>query len=335
MPKTPRILAAIRPTLYDDLFTSEMDAQLRRLGQLNLQMQTDNLKPAELAAQIGGYDAVITGWGTPSFTAEALAAADRLKLIVHSAGSVKRLLPQLVFEHGVRVSHAAAAMAAAVAETTLLLIMLGLRRLHQIDQAFKKESWAAARLIAPGSEIGGQRIGIVGAGYTGRRVIRVLNAMNTELWVCDPYLGEQEAQSLKVKKVDLETLLRGCAIVSLQAPATAETYRMIGREQLGWLSDGAIFVNTARAHLIDEAALLAELQSGRIFAALDVFEQEPLPNSSPFRKLENVIITPHIASYTWQNRHRQGQIVTDEITDFFRDGSLRYEVTRAMLETMA
>ncbi len=335
MPPTPKILVAIRPSLYDELFTAAVDAQLRLLGRLGLQKQPHNLTSAALAGQIEGCDVVISGWGTPAFTAEVLAAADRLKLIVHSAGSIKRLLPPPVFEQGVRVSHAAAAIAPAVAEATLLFILLGLRRFHQIDHAFKNESWDAARSIAAGGELGGQRIGIIGAGHTGRQVIRLLNALNTELWVYDPYLSEADAKALKVKKADLETLLRGCAIVSLQAPATAETYRMIGREQLAWLRDGAIFVNTARGHLVDEAALLAELQAGRIFAALDVFEEEPLPDSSPFRQLENLMMTPHIASHTWQTRHRQGQLVVDEISAFFRDGSLRYEVTRAMLETMA
>ena len=110
---------------------------------------------------------------------------------------------------------------------------------------------------------------------------------------------------------------------------------MLGAEQFALLGDGAIFINTARPHPVDEAALLAELQSGRISAALDVFEQEPLPNESLFRQLDNVIITPHVASVTHQARHRQGRFTTDEIERFLRDGTLRYEVTRAKLDTMA
>jgi len=123
--------------------------------------------------------------------------------------------------------------------------------------------------------------------------------------------------------------------VTLQAPATAETYRMIGAEQLSWLRDGAIFINTARAHLIDEAALLAELRKGRISAALDVFDQEPLPDDSPFRELDNLIITPHIAAVTHPAYRRQGEITVDEVARFLSEGELRYEVTRDMLDTMA
>ena len=330
----PRILVAIRPALYHDLFTREADARLRRLGQLRWLNWTERPASADLAAWIGGCDAVITGWGTPIFTDEVLAAADRLKLIAHSAGSIKRRLPPAVFAR-VRVSHAAAVLAPPVAEMTLLFIMLALRQVHRINRAMKDGGWAAGRAFGLGHEVAGQRIGIVGAGHTGRGTIRLLRAMNAELWVYDPYLDEAAAQALQVKKVDLETLLRGCKIVSLHAPVTEETRGMMGAEQFGWLQDGAIFVNTARADLIDEAALLTELRAGRIFAALDVFGEEPLPNENPFRKLDNVMMTPHISAYTQQARHRQGQLVVDEIDAFFHKGSLRYEVTRAMLETMA
>ena len=129
--------------------------------------------------------------------------------------------------------------------------------------------------------------------------------------------------------------MRECPLVSLHAPSTPETYRMLGAEQFNWLQDGALFINTARSHPIDEAALLAELQTGRISAALDVFEQEPLPNDSPFRQLENVIISPHMAAVTDQAYRRQGRITTDEVASFLRDGKLRYEVTRDMLDRMA
>jgi phosphoglycerate dehydrogenase-like enzyme len=335
MSATPKILVAIRPILYQELFTVEMDALLHNLGELTLQSSEHSLTADQLAGQISGYDAVITGWGTPQFNDIVLANADQLKIIIHSAGSIKNLLPPPVFEKGIRVSHVAAAMAPAVAELTLLFIMLSLRKIHTVDRVFKTSSWETVKSIGMGHEIRGQRIGVVGAGYTGKYVINTLKAFETDLWVYDPYLSMDDANSLGVTKVDLDMLLRECPIVTLQAPPTDETYRMIGAEQFSLLQDGAIFINTARSHLIDESALLTELQSGRIVAALDVFEQEPLPDDSPFRTLDNVIITPHIAAATHQTRHRQGQISVDEMTRFFTNSTLRYEVTRAMLDVMA
>ena len=333
--RTTRILVAIRPSLYAELFNAEADKLLQSLGKITCQSSDNILTSSDLAKLVPSQDIVVTGWGTPIFNAEVLAAADRLRLIAHTAGTIKRMLPPPVFADGRRVTHAAAAMAASVAETTLLLIMLSLRQFHRIDRVFHERGWAAAKSMALGNEIAGKRIGVIGAGHTGRAVIKRLRAMEAELWLYDPYMSEATAAQLGARKVALEPLMRGCSIVTLQAPSTAETYRMIGAEQLTWLQDGAIFINTARTHLIDEAALLAELQSGRIRASLDVFEREPLPDSSPFRGLDNVILTPHVAAHTPETRLRQGQIAAGEVASFLREGKLRYEVTGDMIDTMA
>lgn len=329
------ILVAMRPALFEQLFAPAQQERLRALGALTLQNEQADLSQAQLAALIAGQDIVMTCWGSPSFSAAVLAAADRLSLIAHAAGTIKRLLPPPVFADGRRVTHAAAAMANPVAETTLLLILLCLRRFHQIDRAFKKTGWGCAKALSPGIELAGTRIGVIGAGHTGKAVIRKLQALEAEPWLADPYVSEAQAASMGARKVDLETLLRACPVITLQAPATDETHRMLGARQFAWMRDGAIFINTARPRLVDQAALLAELQSGRISAALDVFEDEPLPDDSPLRQLDNVITTPHIASVTRQAQRRQGAIITDEIAGFLRDGELRYEVTRDMLDTMA
>ena len=335
MTNKPNILIALRPALFDQLFAQAQQERLRALGDVTMQAQAGNLTEAQLVGLVGGQDIVITSWGTPAFSAAVLAAADRLKLIAHSAGSIKRLLPPTVFAAGRRVTHVAYSMSIPVAETTLALILLCLRNYHKIDRSFRDGGWAAARSFPPGGELAGSRVGVIGAGYTGRAVIRRLLGMDAEVWLCDPYVSEASAAELGLRTVALEPLMRECSIVTLQAPATAETYRMIGAEQLSWLQDGAIFINTARAHLIDETALLAELQTGRISAALDVFDQEPLPDDSPFRGLDNLIITPHIAAVTQQAYKRQGEITVAEVASYLSEGKLRFEVTRAMLDTMA
>ena len=335
MTDKPNILVAMRPALFDQLFAEEQQIRLRNMGALTMQPQEGNLSEAQLTQLISGRDIVITSWGTPQFSPAVLAAAESLKLIAHSAGSIKRLLPPSVFADGRQVTHAAEAMAIPVAETTLLLILLCLRRFHQIDRAFKDAGWDAAKALGPGTELEGARIGIIGAGHTGRTVIKKLHALDADLWLYDPYASERQAADMGARKVALETLLRECPLVSLQAPSTPETYRMLGAEQFSWLQDGACFINTARTYPIDEAALLAELESGRISAALDVFEQEPLPDDSPFRQLDNVIISPHMAAVTDQAYRRQGQITTDEVASFLSEGKLRYEVTGDMLDKMA
>jgi phosphoglycerate dehydrogenase-like enzyme len=121
----------------------------------------------------------------------------------------------------------------------------------------------------------------------------------------------------------------------MQAPPTAETERMVGAHHFKLLRDGAIFINTARSLTVDQEAMLAEFQSGRISGALDVYDQEPLPADSPFLRLENVITTPHVAGASVQARYRQGQTIVEEIRRFVTGEGLRYGVTGEMLATMA
>jgi phosphoglycerate dehydrogenase-like enzyme len=110
---------------------------------------------------------------------------------------------------------------------------------------------------------------------------------------------------------------------------------MIGAQLLAKLRDGTIFLNTARAGLVDEEALLRELATGRFIAALDVFHQEPLPLASPLRSLPNVLLSPHIAALTTETLFLQGQMVVDEVQRFVTGQPLLYEVKPEMLSIMA
>ena len=330
----PSVLVTITPSLYQQLFTPQAQARLQELASVHFNEEERNWSSEELAQRIRGFDAVITGWGTPTFTEEVMAAARDLLLIAHSAGSIKRMLPPATFDSDVAVTHAAVAIAPAVAEMTMLLILLSLRQVHLQDRKLKAGlPWREAQFM--GQELAGQRVGVVGAGYTGRCVIKLLRGWGAEVWVADPYLDAERAAQLEVTRVGLDVLFANCAIVTMQAPPTDETFRMIKAHHLASLPDGAIFVNTARSHAVDNDALLAELQSGRIQAALDVFDQEPLPSDSPLLQLENVILTPHTAGASRQARLRQGTVIVEEIERFLQGESLRYAVTGDMLATMA
>lgn len=331
----PRILVLPPPSLYARLFGPEADSALCGLGDVTFNEREKNLTSDELAAIVGDYDAVMTGWGSPKFTDAVLDAAGDLRLIAHSAGSIKFLLPPPVFERDIAVTHAAAAMGRSVAEISLLFIMMGLRRVGDYNRGLK--SGVAWELLKSrfGHDVRGTKVGVVGAGYVGRQVIALLNAVGAEVLVADPYLGEIDAQALGAQKAGLRDLLRGCPVVTLHAPPTPETQTMIGAAELALLQDGAVFVNTARAWLVDEAALVRELQTGRIWAALDVFDQEPLPEHHPLRTLDNVILTPHIASKTYEADGRISEIMVGEIRRFFSGEPLHYRVTGAMLARMA
>jgi phosphoglycerate dehydrogenase-like enzyme len=206
MPYDPTIFIAIRPATYREVFNAEADARLRQLGEVIFQESEQNRSCAELAAHFPGCAIVVTGWGTPTFSDEVLSAAEDLRLVAHSAGTIKHLLPSPVFERGIAVTHAAGAIAPAVADLTLLLTMLMLRWVYHSDRALHEGgSWTEAK-PPMGEEIVGRRIGVVGAGCTGRCVIKLLQAVGAELWVHNPYLSDERAAELGVHSSSLDDL---------------------------------------------------------------------------------------------------------------------------------
>jgi phosphoglycerate dehydrogenase-like enzyme len=298
-----------------------------------------SLEAPEIAARLPSLlaetDVALTGWGTPPLTEEALARATRLRLIAHTAGSVKHLIPPEVFTRGIVVCHAAEIIADAVAEYTILAMLLGLRRVHEMDRALKEGvSWREAAYASP-RLLAACTVGLVGMGYVGRKVARLLTAFDPRLLVYDPYLSPADAAALGVEMVPLDTLFQECEIVSIHAPVTPETRHLVGARQIGLLRDGAIMINSARSWVIDQAALLDALQGGRIWAALDVFDQEPLPLDSPFRELPNVLLTPHQAGHTIDTYQRQGAAMVEEIERFIAGRELRYRITPERFAVMA
>lgn len=334
---TPSILVVPPPSLFRKLFSDTAAARLSKLGKLQFNSTDADWSPDELAKRMDDVDVLVTSWRTPRLTDTVLERAANLKLVAHSAGSVKFMLDETIFDRGVAVSSAGAAMIQPVAEMTVMLAMLMLRPVHNLDAGLREgKTWAEMKLAGVGEELTAQTVGIVGAGQIGRRVIEMLRAWNIAVFVYDPMLGEDEARRMGVSRVEtIDELMPRCRIVSLHAPVLPETKHMIGGKQLALLRDGAILINTARAWLVDTDALTAELKRGRIRAAVDVYDEEPLPPNSPWRSMPNALIMPHIASSTTQCFHRQGDITVDEVERFARGEPLRYRVTAAMLATMA
>lgn len=313
----------LRPALYAELFDADADRTLRGLGEVEFNAGPRDPAPEELARRLPGCTVVVTGWGTPAFTDAVLDAAPSLKLISHSAGTVKGLIPTSIFDRGVAVTHAAAAIAPAVADFCLASLQ------HQLRHPWNRGKGGI------GTELAETRVGIIGASMTGRSFIELLKPFGCDVRVFDPYLSDADAAALGVTQRSLAELLAECPAVSAHAPSTPETRKMLGAKEFALLPDGAVFINTARSWMLDEDALLKELETGRIQAALDVFDREPVPEDSPFRKLGNVVVTNHIAGATKQSRLRQGRLVVDEIQRFANGAPLRYAVTRERWATMA
>ncbi|RME81710.1 MAG: hydroxyacid dehydrogenase [Caldilineae bacterium] len=282
----------------------------------------------ELIALLPPADACITSWGVARLDADVLAAAPRLRAMAHMGGSVKRFVSDAVWERGIHVTSAGIVLARDVAETTLGLMIVGMKRVwplarHIRDGGWRESPWWPAR------ELVHKQVGIIGASNVGRHVIHLLKNFDVTILLYDPFVSAQEAEELGVIKLDLDDLLRRADIVSLHAPAKPDTIHMLDARRLALMKDDALLINTARGALIDEQALIAELQKGRFFAFLDVTDPEPPAADSPLRRLENVVLTPHSAGCI-EDCSRMGELAVEELRRFFAGEPPIYRITPDM-----
>jgi phosphoglycerate dehydrogenase-like enzyme len=327
---TPTVYLDVPPGLEGELFADEALERLARLGRVVRRdgVPSDGGEDPRLRSDI-----LVTGWGSRPLPA-APGPSDRLKLVVHSAGTIRSLVP-LSLLHGVRVSQASAGMAQSVAELALYMTIARLRDLDRVDRAMTAaRNWGAAD-FGLGRTLAGTTVGVVGASRVGRAYLRLVVAAGADVLVHDPYLSGRDAKELGAQPAPLDVLLEQSTVVALHAPVRQETRHMIDARRLALIPDSGVLVNTARSALIDTQALLAELRTGRLSAALDVFDEEPLRPDSEWWQLPNVLLTPHLGARTWHSRRTQGRIVVDEIRRYLAGLELRYEVRPETYDLMA
>jgi phosphoglycerate dehydrogenase-like enzyme len=162
----------------------------------------------------------------------------------------------------------------------------------------------------------------------------LLQAFAVRVLVYDPFISADEAALVGAQKVELDELLRRADIVSLHAPAKPETHHLLNAERLALMKDNALLINTARGSLIDEPALVNELSRGRFFAFLDVTDPEPPAAGSPLRRLDNVVVMPHIAGCI-ENCGRMGELAVEELRRFFAGELAFYPVRPEMFSRIS
>lgn len=272
-------------------------------------------------------DAAITGWFTLPLSTELLDQHPRLRFVAHTAGTVRGLIPLEAIGPRLRVSQATQFFAPSVSEFTIMQILSGLRHLPALDRELK--SGAAFEDFDgryPAGLIASRTAGVVGASRSGQAVIRLLRAFGARVLVVDPTVSPDVIRELGAEPCELAEMLPQADIVTLHAPLLPETEGLMGREQFSLIKDGALFVNSARGGLVDDDALFAEVSSGRISAALDVFAEEPLPRDDRWRTLDNVIISPHRAGFTVEAHLQNGDAMVDEVIRWAGDEELLFEM---------
>lgn len=332
----PTILCAIPESAYRRIRMELREKEMEALGEVVYCRNPRDLSEQEYGALWERADAAVTGWGVRAPTPEMLDRAKSLRIISHTAGSVK-MFPRYALEKGVVLTSARAAMSRTVAEFCLMNALILLRRLlYHVDADPARKAFFAPEGSSPDNEtLYGKTVGLIGFGFVGKLFRRLLVPFDCRVLVADPFLSEEEAQRYEVTRTALPTLLKTCKIVSLHAPDIPQTHGLLGAPELALLQDGAILLNSARGRLVDTEALTAALQTGRFFAAIDVTDPEPLPPDHPLRSLPNVLFTPHLAGPTQDEYPAMTQMAIEDLSRFLRGEPPRYPISLEAYDLMS
>ena len=277
-------------------------------------------------------------WGIPCFSAEQIRRClPNLECVFYAAGSVQHFARPYM-ECGVKIFSAWAANAVPVSEYTLAQILLANKGFFT---ACRCNTSLENRILArnhstslPGNY--GCKVGILGAGMIGKRVIDLLRPFDLEVLVYDPFLPEETAAALGVQKVDLDTLFSTCQTISNHVANLPATVGMLHGGLFSKMLPGATFINTGRGAQVVEEDLIRVLQERPdLTAVLDVTWPEPPVENSPFYTLPNCFLTPHIAGSQANEKHRMAEYMQKEFTRYLNGEPTLYEVSEKMLETMA
>ncbi|HVS08941.1 MAG TPA: phosphoglycerate dehydrogenase [Planctomycetota bacterium] len=278
----------------------------------------------ELVRAVAGVEALVVRSAT-KVTRRVIAAAPRLAVVGRAGVGVDNVDLDAATEHGVVVLNAPAGNTTATAELALALLLSLARNVPRADRAVRSGAWRKGGLV--GSELTGKTLGVVGLGRIGRALAERALGLRMEVLAHDPYIagaGGIAGAKAPVEGVDmvgLDELLERSDFVSLHLPLSDETRHLLSRERLARMKRGARLINAARGGLVDEAALLEALESGRLRgAALDVFEREPPPVDHPLLAREDVVLTPHLGASSDEAQRSVAVEIAREVCDFLEQG---------------
>lgn len=292
---------------------------------------TDPEAAAQLADRLPGHDALIVCWGAPTLTADLLDMAPTLKFIGEMEGDrfASRIDLDAAWARGIRTVDTTNASSYPVSEWALAMILVSLRNGGGHFRRMIARQTPVDRSLMEGlpGSLMGRRVGLVGCGHMGRRLIKFLRAFETDIWVHDPYLPQELPEALGFLQTSLQNVFT-CDVVVCLVPHTPRTEGMIGKEELALLRPGSAFVSVSRGKVTDSAALIERLKQGDIVAGLDVFDPEPVPPDSEILQLPNVFLSPHIGSYGGPTAQQEFfALMVDELERFFSGHETQFDLT--------
>jgi len=294
-------------------------------GRASIDVFRDTLKKDdELAARLAPYDVLVPIRERTRFTASLLRRLPNLKLLALTGRNSGHVDAAAAKAAGVLVVETEGSGPAAI-EHSIALLMAAVRQIPQEDRAMRAGRWQTGF----GLELAGKTLGILGLGRIGGRVAAFGQFLAMRVIAWGPTLTDERASAAGVERVELDRLFRESDVVSVHLRLSDTTRGVVGAPQLAAMKPTAYLVNTARGPLIDEAALLRALRDRRIAgAALDVFDEEPLPADHPLLALDNVVLAPHTGYVTREAYRAWFTKVVDHIDRYLR-GELAPKETRS------
>jgi len=266
-------------------------------------VETNATTPEEFVAGAADADAIIATWGV-KLTRPIIERLDRCAIIALASVGVDMVDIAAATDAGIVVTNVPDVFIEEVADHTLTLLLASARRLPRMAELIGAGNWAQGwPELSRVPRLWGQTLGLISFGNVARAVARRASAFGLHVIACDPYVSELKMTAEGVEPVSLHELLRRSDFVSIHAPHNAETHHMLTAEHFALMKPTAVLINCGRGSTVDEAALIEALRAGQIAAAaLDVLEQEPPDPANPLLAMDNVLLTPHVASATSRMR---------------------------------
>ncbi len=272
--------------------------------------EAQGLGEDEMVEKIKGFDALIVRSATKA-TKKVIDSSDNLKVIGRAGAGVDNIDLEAASAKGIKVLNTPGANTISVAEHTLAMTLSLCRRTPKAHASLRAGKWE--KHLFKGRELFGKTIGVIGAGKIGREVIKRLKAFDVNILVADPFLDENAAKEIGVKRVELDELLKESMIITIHVPMTEKTKNLLDEKEFNEMKDGVKIINIARGGIVNERALLNALNSGKVAgAAIDTFENEPNPMPE-LLKHDNIVVTPHLGAATVEAQDRAGLQVADQV----------------------
>jgi D-3-phosphoglycerate dehydrogenase len=326
----PNPLVTTPSVLVADPISPRGIEELSRDGALNVVAKT-GLNETDLVKLISDFSAIIVRSET-RVTKAILEAGKSLRAVGRAGVGVDNVDVETATRRGIVVLNAPGGNTVSTAEHAFSLLLSVARKIPQADASVRTGSWS--RKNFQGVELYNKTLGIIGMGRIGSELSRRAIAFGMRVVAFDPYLSAARARSLQVELVEeLDDLLASSDFISLHTPLTPATHHLLDAARLKKTRAGVRIINCARGGLIEEMALVEALQSGHVAAAaLDVFEEEPLPAGSALRDAPNLVLTPHLGASTAEAQESVGIEIAQSIRAALLEGTIRNAINMPNLD---